>query len=94
MKLKLATLSLIIILVLIFMRGVNIYHMVETNNTGDSFADIAAYVYVFAGAGLLFISWKTVGFKIFGNPLAIIPYGIGLSCLVFGLFLLYVKGFI
>jgi len=93
MKNKLAILSLSIILLLLFTRGINIHHMIESNNEGDSYADISAFIYVFAGLGLIFIAWKTVGLSLM-NPLAIIPYGLGISGLIYGLFLLKLKGFI
>jgi drug/metabolite transporter (DMT)-like permease len=89
----LAVLSLFAILLLMCTYGANVYNMVESGNDGDSYADISAFIYVIAGTFLVFVAYRTVRFN-FRNPLAIIPYGIGLSCLTFGLFLLYIKGIV
>lgn len=93
MKKILTILSLLVIIALVFSKGVNMQNMMEENNNGDSYADISAYIYVFAGIALTYIAYCTVGLNI-KNPLAIIPYGIGISSLIYGLFLLSVKGII
>lgn len=90
MKRYLPLLSLVIVLILCFTKYANIMEM-EENGTADSFADISALLYVVAGALLVFIAYVTVGLKI-GNPLAIIPYGIGISLFIYGLYICSLKG--
>ena len=89
----LALISLIAIVLLLFTKGANMYNMMESEDNGDSYADISVYIYIIAGLFLVFVAYRTVKFN-FANTLAIIPYGIGLSCIGYGLFLLYIKGLI
>lgn len=93
MRKILTVLSLLVIIALVFSKGINMQNMIEEDNNGDSYADISAFIYVGAGLILTYIAYCSVGLNI-KNPLAIIPYGIGISSLIYGLFLLSVKGII
>ncbi len=93
MKKILVILSLIVVLALMFTKGVNMQNMIITGDDGSSYADISAVIYILAGISLIYIAWRTIG-RNFLNPLGILPYGIGISSLIYGLFLCSVKGII
>ena len=67
----------------------NIKNMEEEGRDASSYHDISAYVYVIVGILLSLVAFWTYKIHIVAG---IIPWGIGLSCLVYGLYILWAKG--
>ena len=82
-----AFLSILAMALLGATKVLNAPHILETD--GVSYSDISAYIYVFVGALLLFITFYTYKFHIVLGGL--IPFLLGVSVLSYGIFLCYVK---
>jgi len=79
-------LSLFAMALLGFTKVLNAPHILETE--GVSYSDISAIIYVVAGLLLIFIAFFTYKFHFVAG---IIPFLLGISCLLYGLFICFVK---
>jgi len=91
---KAIVISMISILVVIALAGtklLNISNMEAEGRDASSYHDLSAVIYVVCGLLLCLIAFWTYKIHIVAG---IIPWGIGLGCLGYGLYICYAKGFI
>lgn len=79
-------LSLFAMALLGFTKVLNAPHIMETE--GASYSDVSAVIYVVAGLMLIFIAFFTYKLHFIAG---IIPFLLGVSCLLYGLFICFVK---
>ena len=82
-------LSIICILGLFGTKILNIQNMEAQGRDASSYHDISAYIYTVVGILLCIIAFWTYKIHIVAG---IIPWGIGLGSLAYGLYILYAKG--
>ena len=85
----LGVLSIIAIIGLACTNVLNIQNMETSGRDAGSYHDISPYIYVFAGLVFVVTAWFTYHFHFLAG---IIPLGMGILSLVYGLYLLWVKG--
>jgi hypothetical protein len=88
-KALLAAISLIIVLALFGTKVLNIQNMEENGRDASSYSDASAIIYILAGIGMIFVAWKTYHFHLI---VGIIPFGLGISLLFYGLYVCWAKG--
>ena len=79
-------LSIAVVLALMGTKVLNAPHVIETDAT--SYSDASAIIYVLCGIALIFIAFWTYKFHFIAG---IIPFGIGFSCLFYGILVCFVK---
>ena len=82
-------LSIIALILLFSTKVVNIQHMESQDDPASSYSEYSAIIYVLAGLMLIFIAFWTFKIHIVAG---IIPFGIGFSALVYGVYICYAKG--
>lgn len=83
--------SILVVILLFATKVINIQHMEATGNNADSYSDISAYIYVFCGIMLTITGIFTYRIhKVAG----ILPIGLGISLLGYGIYILSAKGII
>ena len=90
---KVAVIGLITVLVILLLFGtkiLNIQNMEQQGRDASSYHDISGYVYVLCGVLLCIVAFWTyhLHFTLGG----ILPWGIGVSSLIYGLYILNAKG--
>lgn len=81
--------SLIVIIALTSTKFLNIINIQEQGGDASSYHDISAILYVLSGFLLCIIAFWTHKINIVAG---IIPWGLGITLLGYGLYLCYVKG--
>ena len=92
---KIAVISCISILVILLLFGtkiLNIQNMEAQGRNADSYHDLSGYIYVFCGIMLCLIAFWAYRFHFALG--GILPWGIGISSLIYGLYILNAKGVI
>ena len=82
--------SIIVIITLACTKVLNITNMEEEGRDASSYHDVSAIIYVVSGLLLCIVAFWTYRIHIVAG---IIPWGLGLSCLGYGLYLCWAKGF-
>ena len=89
---KIAIVSMISVLVVILLFGtkiLNIQNMEAQGRDASSYHDVSAWIYTVCGILLCLVAFWTYKVHIVAG---IIPWGIGLGCLFYGLYILWAKG--
>jgi len=83
--------SIIVVLALLGTKILNIQNMEQQGRDASSYSDISAYVYVISGILMCLVAFWTYKIHIVAG---ILPWGLGISVLVYGLYILWAKGLI
>jgi len=88
---KWVALSVLVVVLLMFTKVLNMYQILENDQDAGSYHELAAWTYVLCGVILVFVAFHTYHWHILAG---IIPFGLGMSTVVYGLFILWCKGVI
>jgi hypothetical protein len=84
-------LSLFVVVALTSTKVLNVINIEESGRDASSFHDMSAIIYTISGLFLCVIAFWTYRIHIVAG---IIPWGLGLTLFVYGLYLCWVKGII
>jgi len=86
-----SVISIFVVMALFGTKVLNIQHMEENGRDASSYHDISAWIYLICGILLMAVAWWTYHVHIVAG---IVPFGIGLGGLVYGIYILWAKGVI